>query len=57
MILFIIKFGNLSLSISPRIVNDLKGYIKHSKECFVRFPNSAKLVKTKISAAPTLEIR
>ena len=32
-ILIIIKFGELLLWISPRIVNALRSYIKHSKEC------------------------
>ena len=44
MILIIIKFCELLLRISPRI-------IKHSKECFLLFPNTSKLVK-KNSAAP-----
>ena len=51
MILIIIKFGELLLRISPRIINGLRSYIKHSKECFVEFPNTSKLVK-KNSAAP-----
>ena len=51
MILIIIKFCELLLRISPRIINSLRGYIKHSKECFLLFPNTSKLVK-KNSAAP-----
>ena len=51
MILIIIKFCELLLRISPRIFNSLKSYIKHSKECFLLFPNTSKLVK-KNSAAP-----
>ena len=51
MILIIIKFCELLLRISPRITNSLRSYIKHSKECFVLFPNTSKLVK-KNSAAP-----
>ena len=47
----IIKFCELLLRISPRIINSLRSYIKHSKECFLRFPNTSKLVK-KNSAAP-----
>ena len=44
-ILINIKFGELLLSISPRIIDGLKSYIKHSKECFIWFPNTSKLVK------------
>ena len=32
----IIKFGELLLWISPGIINVLRNYIKHSKECFIR---------------------
>ena len=45
MILIIIKFCELLLRISPRIINSLRSYIKHSKECFLLFPNTSKLVK------------
>ena len=51
MILIIIKFCELLLRISPRIINSLRSYIKNSKECFLLFPNTSKLVK-KNSAAP-----
>ena len=51
MIFIIIKFCELLLRISPRIINSLRSYIKHSKECFLLFPNTSKLVK-KNSAAP-----
>ena len=51
MILIIIKFCELLLRISSRIINSLRSYIKHSKECFFLFPNTSKLVK-KNSAAP-----
>ena len=51
MILIIIKFCELLLRISPRIINSLRSYIKHSKECFLLFPNTLKLVK-KNSATP-----
>ena len=51
MILIIIKFCELLLRISPRIINSLRSYIKHSKECFLLFPNTSKLVK-KNSAVP-----
>ena len=51
MILIIIKFCELLFRISPRIINSLRSYIKHSKECFLLFPNTSKLVK-KISAVP-----
>ena len=51
MILIIIKFCDLLVRISPRIIDSLRSYIKHSKECFLLFPNTSKLVK-KNSAAP-----
>ena len=51
-ILIIIKFGELLLWFSPRIINGLGSYIKHSKGCFIRYPNTLKLVKKKNSAAP-----
>ena len=51
MILILIKFGDLLLRISPRIINSLRSYIKHSKECFHLIPNTSKLVKNN-SAAP-----
>ena len=44
-ILIIIKFCELLLRISPRIINSLRSYVKHSKECFLLFPNTSKLVK------------
>ena len=33
------------LLFSPRIINALRSYIKHSNECFIRYPNTSKLVK------------
>ena len=51
MILIIIKFCELLLGISPRIINSLRSYIKHSKERFLLFPNTSKFVK-KNSLAP-----
>ena len=45
MILIIIKFCELLLRISSRIINSLRSYIKHSKEGFLLFPNTSKLVK------------
>ena len=45
------KFGELLLWFSPRIINALRSYIKHQEECFIRYPNTSKLVK-KNSAAP-----
>ena len=45
MILIIIKFCELLLRISPRIINSLRSRIKHSKECSLLFPNTLKLVK------------
>ena len=50
-ILIILKFGELFLWFSPRIIDGLRSYIKHSRGCFVRYPNTLKLVK-KNSAAP-----
>ena len=41
-ILIIIKFCELLLRISPRIINSLRSYIKHSKEGFLLFPNTSK---------------
>ena len=51
MILIIIKFCELLLRIYLRIINSLRSYIKHSRECFLLFPNTSKLVK-KNSASP-----
>ena len=44
-ILIIIKFGELLLWFSPRIINGLRSYIKHSKGCFIWYPNTLKLVQ------------
>ena len=44
-ILIVIKFCKLLLRISPRMINTLRSYIIHSKECFLLFPNTSKLVK------------
>ena len=49
MILIILKFCELLLRISPRIINSLRSYIKHSKECFLLFPNTSKLVKKNLA--------
>ena len=43
MILVIIKFGELLL---------LRSYIEHSKVCFIRYPNTLKLVKKKGKISP-----
>ena len=40
-----VKFCERLLQISPRIINSLRSYIKHLKECFFWFPNTLKLVK------------
>ena len=37
--------------ISPRIINGLRSYIKHSIECFLIFPKTSKLVEIKRGAA------
>ena len=50
MILIIIKVRELLLRISPRINNSLRSYIKQSKECFLLFPNTSKLVKKNLAA-------
>ena len=47
----IIKVGELLLWISLRIINALRSYIKHSKESFIRYPNTSKLVNKRNSAA------
>ena len=39
------KIREVLLWFSPRIINALRSYIKHSKECFIRYPNTKKLVK------------
>ena len=44
-ILIIIKFGEVLLWFSPWIINALRSYIKQSKEYFIRYPNTSKLVK------------
>ena len=36
------KFGQV---FSLRIINALRSYIKHSKECFIRYPNTSNLVQ------------
>ena len=45
MILIIIKFGELLLWISLRIIDTLRSYFKHSKKNFIRYPNTSKLVE------------
>ena len=42
-LLIIIKLGEPLLWISLRIIiiNGLRGYIKHLKECFIRYPNAS----------------
>ena len=49
-IFIIIKSGELLLWFSPRIINGLRSYIKHSKGCFIRYPNTLKLVKKNLAA-------
>ena len=41
------KICELLLWISPRNINGFWSYIKHSKECLIRFPNTSELVKNK----------
>ena len=50
MILITIKFCELLLRISPRIIISLRNYIEHSKECFLLFANTSKLVKKNLAA-------
>ena len=50
-ILISIKFCQLLLWISPRIMNGLRSHIKNSKKCFIRYPNTSQ-VGQKNSAAP-----
>ena len=56
MILIIIKFGEVLLCFSPRIINALRSYIKHEEECFIRFPNTSKLVKKKLGRASFFQL-
>ena len=44
-VLISIKFSELLLWISPRFMDGLRGHIKNSKECFIRYPNTSKSVK------------
>ena len=46
-ILIIIKFSKLLLWIPLRIIYALRSYMKHSKECFIRYQNISNLVKKK----------
>ena len=50
-ILIIIKSSELLPWISLRIINALRSHMKYLKECFIRYPNSWKVVK-KNSVAP-----
>ena len=50
-ILIIIKFSELLLWFSPRIISALRSFIQHLKECFIRYPNTSKLVKRLGSAS------
>ena len=53
------NFGELLGRFSPRVSNVLKSHIKHYNECFIRFPNTSKLVKKgkKIGCASLLFFR
>ena len=48
--ILIIKFGELLLWISQRIINVLRRYITLWKESFIRYPNTSKLVKKNLAA-------
>ena len=50
--LYIIKFGEHLLWISLKIIDALSSYIKHSKKCFIRCPNTSKLLKKKKTRLP-----
>jgi len=50
-ILIIIKFGELLLWISPRIIYTLKNYIKLSKECLIRYQNTSKSIEKNSACA------
>ena len=45
LILIVIKPGEFLLWISLIIINALRSYIKHSKECLIWYPNTSKLVE------------
>ena len=44
-VLISIKFCELLLRISPKIMNGLRSHIKNSKECFIRYPNTLRSIK------------
>ena len=46
MIFVIRKFGELLASNFSK--NGFRNYVKHLKECFIRFPKTSKLVKKKL---------
>ena len=48
-LIIIIKFGELSLWISQRIIDASRSYIKHSKECLIKYSNTEKLVKESLA--------
>lgn len=54
--LIIIKSGQRLLWISPRMINDVRSYIKHSKEWFMRYPKTLKLLKKNSAAARFLTL-
>ena len=43
-LLICIDFGDFLPSFSTHLVIRLRSYIKHSKECFIRYPNTLKWV-------------
>ena len=43
-VLIIMKFDERLLWINPRIINGSRSYIKHSKDCFIPFPNTSNWV-------------
>ena len=48
--MFLLRLYCLNCIANPRINNSLRNYIKHSKECFLLFPNTSKLVKKNLAA-------
>ena len=57
MILIILKFGELLLLISPRILNALRSFIKHTKECFITEISNVKRPKPNLYGEDFLILR
>ena len=50
-VLISIGFGDFISSYSPHLTISLRSCIKHSRECFVSYPNTLKWVKKKLGCA------